>query len=677
MNHSDTNHSDTNHSDTNHSDTNHGDTMTRPLSIDDIHRFEIPGDPDLSPDGSRVAYVLTKQDQDLDGPATAIWLAPTDGGPARQLTNGPDDAAPRWSPDGRTLAFLRAGQLHLLPVDGGEARPLTTAQSRPAGAGPAAWHPDGSRIAFSAVDAFREPDAPVVVDSLRWKVDGIGLVGSAHTQIFVADVPSGLVEQLTDGDDDAGAPVWSPDGSRIAFSSASGPGLEYIATSAAQVIDVWADVEPGRRPLPARRVGAHIPLTGPIAWYPDGEALLIVGRTSLTVGHLVLLRQPLDGPAPTHLAAAQDRNVMPGAPGYPGALAQFHGDDIVFAVRDRGISRLCRLSAGAADPVQFDLPPKLGVSGAKVAAAAGVVAFAYADETSFGEIGLLDLTTGAFRRLTDHMAHALPDVSLLTHEEREFVITDGTAVHGWVIRDPATAPGGPLLVDVHGGPHNAWSPQADPVHLYHHELVARGWTVLLLNIRGSDGYGEEFYQAVVGGWGEYDERDVLEPVATLVDEGLVDAERIALTGYSYGGYMSCWLSARSEIFAAVVAGGVLADLTAVAGTSDEGQAITELEVGGRDRMVKLSPLTYVDAVRAPTLILHGAADDRCPTGQAEQWFQALRTRGVPVQMVLYPGGSHLFILNGRPSHRADYSRRLADWVTVHTEHLDHADRTAG
>ena len=641
--------------------------MSKPLALDDIYRFQIPADPDLAPDGSRVVYVLTGQDRDLDGATSAIWLVPTDGGAARRLTNGPEDAAPRWSPDGRTIAFLRAGQLYLLPADGGEARPLTTAQSRPAGAGPAVWSPDGRRIAFSAVDEFRDPTAPVVVEDPHWKADGVGAIGAARSRVFVVDVESGLVEQLTEGPDNAGSPVWSPDGRRIAFPAESGPGLEYIGASAPTVIDVRPDVEPGRHTVPARRVGDHLALTGPVAWYPDGQALLLTGRTTVTVGHLVLLRQPLDGSVPTHLAATQDRNVVPGAPGYPGALAQFHGDDIVFAVRDRGVSRLCRLPAGTDDAVLFDLPPRLGVSGAKVAAAAGLMAFVYSDETTFGEIGLVDLTDGAFNRLTDHMGRVLPGVRLLSHEDREFTIADGTVVHGLVVRDPAVAPGGPLLVDVHGGPHNAWSPQADPVHLYHHELVARGWTVLLLDIRGSDGYGEAFYQAVVGGWGEYDERDVLEPVAALVDEGLVDPDRVALTGYSYGGFLSCWLSARSEIFAAVVPGGVITDLCSMAGTSDEGQAITEHEVGGRDRLVKLSPLTYVDAVRAPTLILHGAADERCPAGQAEQWFHALRTRDVKVRLVLYPGGSHLFLLNGRPSHRIDYSRRLVDWVTAHTD----------
>lgn len=235
-----------------------------------------------------------------------------------------------------------------------------------------------------------------------------------------------------------------------------------------------------------------------------------------------------------------------------------------------------------------------------------------------------------------------------------------------ITRAADTPPGGPLLVDVHGGPHNAWAPHSDPVHLYHQELASRGWTILTPNVRASDGYGEAFYTAALGAWGETDEQDVLQPVAALVAEGLVDPARIALTGYSYGGYLTCWLSARSDLFAAVVPGGVLVDLKSMAGTSEEGHLIAGHEIGDPARMAELSPLSHADAVRAPTLILHGGADDTCPVGQAEQWFHALRTRDVPARLVVYPGSSHLFLLDGRPSHREDYSRRLVAWVTTHT-----------
>ncbi|MFF9401873.1 prolyl oligopeptidase family serine peptidase [Streptomyces sp. NPDC014744] len=640
--------------------------MTRPLTIDDLYRFEIPGDPALSPDGHRVVYTLTTQDAANDRVVRSLWEVRADGGPARRLTHGPADTAPRWSPDGTTLAFLREGRLHLLPAGGGEATPLTAPGRCPAGAGTPVWSPDGSRIAFSAPATRREDTAPVVVDTLGWKADGAGLIGSVRTRLFVVDVASGEVEPVTEADRNAGTPAWSPDGTRLAYPAQSGPDAAALGASAAHVVEIGAG---GGEP---RRIGPAGGLAGPVEWYPDGSALLVVGRDTFAVGHARLLRQPLDGSAPVPVDGDLDRNVMGGGPGYPGARPQFHQDAVLFCARDRGATRLYR--AGADGITASPLPAGTGISGCSLAPKAGRAAVVATDASSFAEIVLIDLDAwergepGARPvRLTDHMARALPGIALHPVTEREFTIADGTVVHGMITRAATTPASGPLLVDVHGGPHNAWAPHSDPVHLYHQELASRGWTILTLNVRGSDGYGEDFYTAAVGAWGETDERDVLQPVAALVDEGLVDQDRIALTGYSYGGYLTCWLSARSDLFAAVVPGGVLVDLRSMAGTSEEGHLIAGHEIGDPRRMTELSPLSHADAVRAPTLILHGAADDTCPAGQAEQWFHALRTRGVPVRMVLYPGGSHLFLLDGRPSHREDYSRRLVEWVTTHTD----------
>ena len=187
-------------------------------------------------------------------------------------------------------------------------------------------------------------------------------------------------------------------------------------------------------------------------------------------------------------------------------------------------------------------------------------------------------------------------------------------MQGWLIRDPSATGPPPLLLDVHGGPHNAWNGAADDMHLYHQELAARGWTVLLVNPRGSDGYGEEFYNAVFGAWGEADAKDFLEPIDQLVAEGLADPERLAVTGYSYGGYMTCYLTSHDHRFAAAVAGGVVSDLTSMGGTSDDGALHQRVELGGhavaagRERYAAMSPYTPSTRSRTPTLVLHGADD---------------------------------------------------------------------
>ncbi|MGH2759880.1 MAG: alpha/beta hydrolase family protein, partial [Actinomycetota bacterium] len=274
------------------------------------------------------------------------------------------------------------------------------------------------------------------------------------------------------------------------------------------------------------------------------------------------------------------------------------------------------------------------------------------------------------RRLTDLNRELLDEVKLHTAEPRTFTAPDGRDVHGWLVRGDGKGPR-PLLLDVHGGPHNAWNPAFLPsAHIYQEILAAQGWSTLLLNPRGSDGYGEDFFTAVRGSWGLADEHDFLSAVDALVDEGLADPQRMAVCGYSYGGYMANWLTARTDRFSAAVAGGCVSNEVSMYGSSDLGYWIGAHEMGAelheaRERYAEVSPISYVENVSAPTLLLHGERDDRCPVGQAEEWFVALRRRGIEVELVRYPGASHLFILNGRPSHRLDYSRRIAEWVTRH------------
>jgi CubicO group peptidase (beta-lactamase class C family)/poly(3-hydroxybutyrate) depolymerase len=365
-----------------------------------------------------------------------------------------------------------------------------------------------------------------------------------------------------------------------------------------------------------------------------------------------------------NLAGPLDRNVMPGGPAYPGGLPQLteDGRTVVFCVRDRGCTHVysAPVDGGAPEPVLAGA----GRVASGLSVAGGAAAVTLATPTSLGEIVVVDLASGEEHVRT---AHGASDVDLYLREERTFSISDGSEVHGWLMRDASRTGPQPLLLDVHGGPHNAWNGAADELHLYHQELVDRGWTILIVNPRGSDGYGEDFYDGVRGAWGVSDAKDFLEPIDELVAEGTADPKRLAVTGYSYGGYMTCYLTSRDGRFAAGVAGGVVADLTTQAGTADMGHFMNEYELGGRpwsdrERFDTMSPYAAIDHVDTPTLILHGAADLRCPVGQAQQWFTALRERGVPTRLVLYPEAGHLFILEGRPSHRIDYNQRVIDWV---------------
>ncbi len=632
--------------------------MTRRMRIDDLTDLAVPSQPALSPDGDRVVYVVRTLDAAEDRNVDQLWTVPTSGGSPRQLTSGKADSSPAWSPDGTQIAFLREGQVHVLQADGGEPEKVT---DLPLGAGAPSWSPDGARLAFSA-PVNPKTDGPIVADNLDYQADGSGMHGAARSQVHVLDLESRDCRQLTDGAEHAGDPAWSPDGTTVAFTRRVGQDGDLRFRTAVHLLDV--DDAKARPRVVAFADG----VAGTVTYAGDGEKLLVVGWPGDPVGHARLFSVPLDGGEPTDLAGDLDRNVMAGAPAYPGGLPQEAADGrILFCLRERGCTHLWSVRQDGTDAhAVLDGAGRI-VAGLSVVGDRAAVVLGTA--TSYGEIAVVDLNTGDETVLTEHGA-ALSDVELFERVERTFTISDGTEVEAWLVRDPERDGPLPLLLDVHGGPHNAWNAGADEMHLYHQELAARGWAVLMVNPRGSDGYGEAFYDAVHGAWGVADANDFLEPIDQLVAEGLADPERLAVAGYSYGGYMTCYLTAHDSRFAAAVAGGVVSDLVSMGGTCDDGHFLSAYELGGTpwqepELYAAMSPLTKVAQVRTPTLVVHGAADMRCPVGQAQQWHTALRELGVPTRLVLYPEASHAFILLGTPSQRLDFNHRVVDWLEQH------------
>jgi dipeptidyl aminopeptidase/acylaminoacyl peptidase/CubicO group peptidase (beta-lactamase class C family) len=628
------------------------------MRIDNLTAIAVPSQPALSPDGSRVVYVLRTLDDENDRNVDQLWTVPTSGGTPRRLTSGQSDTAPAWSPDGSRLAFLRDGQVHVLAADGGEPEPVT---ELPLGSGAPAWSPDGSRLAFTASVDPADGSGPLVAKRLDYQADGAGLVGSVRSQLHVLDLADGHCRQVTDGPEHAGQPVWSPDSRAVVFTRKVGAESDLTVRTAVHTLEVD---DPKAEPRVVALAGGG---ATSVSFARGGESLLVVGYPGDPIGHQHLLRVPLDGAEPVSLTGHLDRNVMAGAPAYPGGRPQETDDGrLLFCLRDRGCTHLWQLG-------ENEGPVLAGegrvVSGLSVVGDTAVVALA--TPTSYGELVAVDLKEGTETVLTDH-GTPLADVELFAREERTFTISDGTQVQAWLVRDPEKTGPMPLLLDVHGGPHNAWNGAADEMHLYHQELAARGWAVLLVNPRGSDGYGEQFYDGVNGAWGVADANDFLESIDALVAEGLADPASLAITGYSYGGFMTCWLTGHDDRFKAAVAGGVVSDLVSMYGTCDDGAVMGDYELGAApweepERYAAMSPLTHVRDVTTPTLVLHGRDDLTCPLGQAQQWHTSLRARGVPTELVIYPDASHVFPLLGTPSQRADYGRRVIGWLEQYVE----------
>ena len=645
--------------------------MSRRMRIDDVLALTIPSQPTLSPSGDRVVYVLSGADAESDAGTSALWIA--EGGRTRALTHGTSDSSPAFSPAGEQLAFLREGQLWTMPLAGGEPQRRTTL---PLGAGAPVWSPDGGRIAFVAAvvprstpsDAVETDEqrrvreqAPIVSAGIDYLVDGEWFTRGVRGQLHVLDVEDGRVRRLTDGIAGVGSPAWSPDGSALAYVARPDGADDLDFRSAVHALD---PSDPAARP---RVLAFADGCAATVSFTPDGAQLIVVGWNGDPDGHAGLYRADLSSGEVVDLSAALDRNVMPGAPAYPGALPQVTGSgEILFAIRDRGATHLYGVPVTGGTPRHVAGGSDEVVSGLSVSGDVAVVAVS--TPTSFGELRRIDLASGDAETLTAH--GAAPDgAELFVRESREFTISDGTVVQAWIVRDPAVTGATPLLVDVHGGPHNSWNGAVDEMHVYHQELAAAGWTIVMINPRGSDGYGEAFWRGVNGAWGVDDAKDFLEPVDELVAEGTADAARLAVAGYSYGGYMSAYLTGHDERFAAAVTGGIVADLFSMGGTSDDAHLLNRFELGimpwqsaGRDALAEMSPYSHVEHVTTPTLVLHGEKDLRCPVHQAQQWHSALRERGVPTELVIYPGGSHVFPLLGAPSHRIDYARRIIEWV---------------
>jgi len=660
----------------------------RRIQPDDLAAVVTASQAQVRPDGRVVAYTRTEVDLAGDAYRSAIWLVPADGGDPVQLTRGAGrDSAPRWSPDGRSLAFVsdrdgRPGQLYLLPLAGGEPRRLT---SLPGGAGAAVWSPDGTRLAFCARVAKEaaptDPAArdrwskrPRVVTRAQYKADGTGYTFDAVSHLFVVTLAGGKVAQLTSGDAEHLTPAWSPDGRSLAFVRARTGPADY------SLFDLWIADADGRH---ERRLCEDVGRAVAPAWSPDGRSIAWYGHDHQEPG----FGDPMvrvwviaaSGGRPRRAMDAYDRSVALSRPPEASSAPAWSPDGrtVTVPVADAGSVHVVQMSVADASPdASGDASVRVLIGGERqvldASTAAGRIAFVATDWHTPADVYACAADGSGERRLTRLVGGGWSGATLPRVERRRFGGAADGGLDGWVVHPVDGRAPAPLLVEIHGGPHS-FHGNAFPGGMFHvFALASRGWAVLLLNPTGSGSYGRAFAHGIRGRWGEADLAEQLAAVDALVADGVADPARLAVSGYSYGGFMTAWTITHTDRFRAAVVGAPVVNLESFHGTSDIGPWFGPWEAGGdlvgrRETYRRLSPITYVDRVATPTLIVHGEGDDRCPIGQGEEFYQGLLAAGrAPVEFVRYPGQSHAFRGSGRPSHRIDLVRRIVEWVERHT-----------
>ncbi len=666
--------------------------QTRGFQPEDYYNLVSVSQVATAPTGDFVAFTVTTVVEEENARHREIWLQPlTNGRPdgeAFRITDPTaESSSPSWSPDGGLLSFSsRRGEdpnpVWFLRVDGpgGEAFHIDGVEGTPI------WSPSGDRIAFTKAgdsngeeddregrEGWIAPDAITstldaerfdgrVITSTRYKRDGILTLRphfsvSEKRQLYVVPSGGGIPRRLTDRPlpFDVGGVVWSQDGRQLFF---TGDEREDDELNEQNTGDLWTvPVEGG----PVRRLTTNPGTESSPSVSPDGRQLAFLSTPARgEETDLMVVEIGSDGSlrgAPLNLTA--DWDLRPGSPEWTA-----DGQALRFGAGIGGNSHLFRISVEGG-PVEQVTSGDRRLSGFSFSGDDQILAFVATDAVTPSELYVGSGDGSMEQKATGFNDAWLRDVALMPAENLSWAVDDGTEVEGWVIRPMGYQEGRsyPLVLKIHGGPHSAYGNTFFPTF---HVLSAAGFFVLYTNPRGSSGYGHDFQYATRGEWGIVDKEDYLGGVdAALAKYPEADPTRLGVSGGSYGGFMTNWLTATTDRFQAAVTSRSITNWESWYGTSDA-QRLTEFEFFGppweeRDLYRRLSPISYVENVTAPTLIIHSENDYRTPIGDGEQWFMALKKRGVPVEMVRYPRSSHGLSRTGEPWLLVDRLERIRSW----------------
>ncbi|MFN2628407.1 MAG: prolyl oligopeptidase family serine peptidase [Gaiellaceae bacterium] len=613
-------------------------------------------DPQISPGGDRVLYTLDQPGSHRHG----LWICGVDGSDARPFSDGaPRASGGRWSPDGAQAAFTASeGAQSLLAVvdsDGANMREIAAHAQR---IGELEWSPDGRRLAYTTLfdpenpDELPEPQGAApkvrVTRRLDYKEDGRGYLGDRRLHVYVVAVsPAAASRRVTSALLDHDAPEWSPDGRwlgmRQRLADRQGDRLLLVDPDSGES----EEIEVG---------GSVVHWT----WAPDGERILFAADPDHTQQPDYFVHDRATGSterATTGLRSSPD-------PARPLWLDERRA--LVHAF-DAGASALetVDIETGAVEQVERSLSRNAGLSCDR---SGRYVVQSHSTLETVGELRVFDRETVTARTITSLNTAVLGERPPALWEKLD-VPSDEFTIDAWLLKPPDFDPGRryPVVLDVHGGP----SANYGYGFLAHEQCFAtNGFLVVFANPRGSTSYGRHFAQQVVRDWGHGDYRDLLAVLDSVLERPYADAERTGIFGISYGGYMTAWAIGQSDRFAAAVCGSPIFDLESDWGTSDVAFNGLEHHGGGPPHAepewyASHSPSTFAHRTRTPTLIFHGEADHRCPIGQSEQMFVALRKAGCEVEFVRYPEASHMFFAQGLPEHRHDFLARTLGWFKQH------------
>ena len=625
-----------------------------------------------------MAYVVSGVSDGDSGYESCIWIVPCGEGEPWQLTSGGADTMPRWSPDGRHLAFLsrREGDGHslwIIPRDGGEARRVTPGVE---GIRFLSWAPGGDRLAFTrfvgsaeldGVEEDPEGDDAVVIRTMSYKLNGRGFIHDEFSHVFVVDAAGGDAVRITDGHYDHVEPAWFPDGAHIACASARAEDRGYIDHA-----DIFAFPADGSVPCgssePVCLTSSLGPASSP-AVNSSGTHVVYVGHDNEYFGATLpglwvasvadgAVDSILDGDLEVGCAIGGDNRYG----NYPEAPTWTADDaEILFATSHRG-----RCNLAAVDPadgeIRYLTDEDWAVTAFSYSDATGRIAFVAEDPVRPGEIWLVQ-PGGSPKRLTHHNEH-LDAYDLPSPREIVYPGSEGVMIQGWILDPPdGRGEGAPLVLQIHGGPHAAYG------YAFNHEfhcLVADGFSVLYTNPHGSRGYGAEFNASTRHDWGGKDYADLMAGVDFALGEGGFDPDRLGVAGGSFGGFMANWIVGHDDRFAAAVTQRSSCNRFSMFGTGDLGYNHGQWEFPGYPwenpgEYLRLSPISYVDRVNTPMLIIHSENDLRCPVSQAEEWFTALKRLGKEAVFVRFPDENHELSRSGRPDRRLRRLELIVQW----------------